>query len=202
MYFNEIPEEKWCKNVRKSQKVIMSEDVVEHRDITQENRLNHQYESENKKENSKQKTMVEALRTDNSVKTLKSSDQNSQYAKKNRSVSLHPGDDFQSNKLRASVRKQAMQNNRRKNKKVDEGSTDGIQMNVSNTRPAGARKMLRAGTHASFDVHTEDDGEHGSLLGNPHHHHHIHLPKFSLSPPDNKVNELYFQFVLYLKLCN
>ena len=73
----------------------MSEDVVEHSDITQENRLNHQYESDNKKENSKQQTMVEALRTDNTVKTLKSSDQNSQYAKKNRSVSLHPGDDFQ-----------------------------------------------------------------------------------------------------------
>ena len=131
--------------------------------------------------------MVEALRADNSVNTLKPSDQNPPYAKKNRSVSLHPGEDFQSNKLRASVRKNA-QNNKSKNKKGMEGSTDGIQMNASNPRSAGGRKMLRAGTHASFDVHIEDDGESGSLLSKPHHHHHIHLPKFSLSPPDNKVN--------------
>ena len=129
--------------------------------------------------------MVEALRVENSVKTLKPAEQNSQYAKKNRSVSLHPGDDFQSNKLRASVRKQAMQNNRRRNKKDLEGSNEG--MNVSTTKNPRGRKMLRAGTHASFDVHHEEDGEGGSLLGNPHHHHHIHLPKFSLSPPDNKV---------------
>ena len=133
--------------------------------------------------------MVEALRTDNTVKTLKASEQNSQYAKKNRSVSLHPGNDFQSNKLRASVRKQAMQN--RKNRKGLEGSNEG--MNVTNTKAAGGRKMLRAGTHASFDVHHEDESEAGSLLGTSHHHHHIHLPKFSLSPPDNKVD--------YIQIC-
>ena len=136
------------------------------------------FEIENKSKQNKQQTMVEAVPIDNSVKTLKPSYQNPQYAKKNRSVSLRPGDDFQSNKLRASVRKNA-QNNK---------GQDEIQMNASNTRAAGGRKMLRAGTQASFDVHIEDDGESGSLLSKPHHHHHIHLPKFSLSPPDNKVS--------------
>ena len=145
------------------------------------------FEIENKSKQNKQQTMVEAVPIDNSVKTLKPSYQNPQYAKKNRSVSLRPGDDFQSNKLRASVRKNA-QNNKGQNRKGMEGSTDGIPMNASNTRAAGGRKMLRAGTQASFDVHIEDDGESGSLLSKPHHHHHIHLPKFSLSPPDNKVS--------------
>ena len=150
-----------------------------------------------KRKQNKQKKMVEALKTDNSVKTLKPSELNTQCPKKNRSVSLHPGDDFQSDKLRASSmrRKTFAKNNADKTKKtkVKEELTDCTKMDIKNTSNviSSGRKTLQSAQHTSIDVHTDDEGEQGTLLSNPHHHHHVHLPKFSLSPPDTKVRFLY-----------
>ena len=142
----------------------------------------------------KQKKMVEALKTDKSVKTLKQSELNAQIPKKTRSVSLHPGDGFHSNKLQASsMRRKAFSRNKAdKTPKSNTGKqmTDCTKIDIKNTSNVipTERKMLHSVQHTSVDVHTDDDGEQGSLLSNPHHHHHVHLPKFSLSPPDTKVN--------------
>jgi hypothetical protein len=131
----------------------------------------------------KQKKMVEALKTDNSVKTLKSSELNTQCPKKNRSVSLRPGDDFQSDKLRASSMR------RKTFAKNDADKTQKSKVEKELTKVISSDgKMLHAAQHTSIDVHTDDEGERGTLLSNPHHHHHVHLPKFSLSPPDTKVS--------------
>ena len=140
-----------------------------------------------------QKTMVEALKTDSNVKTLKASATDIEHQKKTRSSSLNPGNLFQSDRLSSTNirRKKYAQNNKDKNPraKVVKGSLDRSHVNnkTSLDTTTSEERNFNAMQHTSVDIHEDNEDECGSLLSNPHHHHHVHLPKVSISPPEIKV---------------
>ena len=141
--------------------------------------------------------MVEIIKPDVTPNNPNTLELNRQHSRKDRSASLHPGAVFQSNKLGAVVnekRNKLVHRNTNATITIDKGHDDSTQQKNRNLRRQ----------HKSVDIiHSEDDeNENGTLLANPNRQHHVHLPKFSLSPPDQKVWSYIFKFILEYILFN
>ena len=137
--------------------------------------------------------MVEIIKSDVTPNTLNTSELNRQHSRKDRSASLHPGAVFQSNKLGAVVnekRNKLIHRNTNATITIDKGHDDSTQQKNRNLRRQ----------HKSVDIiHSEDDeNENGTLLASPNRQQPVHLPKFSLSPPDQKVWS-YYLFIIILE---
>ena len=123
--------------------------------------------------------------------TLNTSDLDRQHSRKDRSASLHPGAVFQSNKLGAVV-------NEKRNKLIHRNTNAVITIDKRHDDCTQQKSRNLRRQHKSVDIiHSEDDeNENGTLLANPNRQHHVHLPKFSLSPPDQKVWSHIFIIIL------
>ena len=135
--------------------------------------------------------MVEIIKPDVTPNNPNTLELNRQHSRKDRSASLHPGAVFQSNKLGAVV-------NEKRNKLVHRNTNATITIDkVRDDSTQQKNRNLRR-QHKSVDIiHSEDDeNENGTLLANPNRQHHVHLPKFSLSPPDQKVWPHIFMIIL------